>query len=149
MDGLDRKVEAVYAPGAPFQGAAQLQVQGRSFSRRARILLVAVTAAVTLGLHVFKHRLYAPDYPEILVHPAPVTLVEKLTKEFDWESVSRPSLLRTAPRPSPSTLISSSSPPRSSTGLPATTASNARGSSSLSTTSLPTKAGRRLRSRCA
>ena len=145
MDGLDRKVEAVYAPGAPFQDTAH-PARRTTLSRLARILLVSATAAVTVGLHVFKRCLY---YPEILEHPAPMSLVAKLTKEFDWESVSRPSLSRTAPFPSPFTLPSSSSPPRISTGHPATTANNVRGSSSPSTTSPPTQPGRRPRSRCA
>ena len=146
MDGLDRKVEAVYAPGTPFQDAAH-PPRRTTVSRRARILLVAATAAVTIGVHVFKRCLY---YPEVLEHPAPMSLVAKLAKEFDWESVSRPSISHTAaPHPSPSTHPSSSSPRRRSTGHPATTASNALAFSYPSTTSPPTQPGRRPRSRCA
>ena len=52
----------------------------------ARILLIVVAVAVTLGLHVSRYRFYASDRPEILVPPAPATM----SKEFDWKSVSRP-----------------------------------------------------------
>ncbi|PIL33855.1 hypothetical protein GSI_03561 [Ganoderma sinense ZZ0214-1] len=85
MDDLDRKAEASYIPLSPFQDAPR--PARRTFSRRARILLVAVTAAVTVGLHVCKHRLCATDRPEILVHPASTTMGTERMKEIDWESL--------------------------------------------------------------
>ncbi len=92
MDTLDLKAEKFYTfilPQAPLQDGRPAQ---KSFSRGARILLFAVAATVTVGLHVFKYRIYHSDYPEVFVHPAPVTMSIELTrtKEFDWESVSRP-----------------------------------------------------------
>ena len=96
MGVLDRKPENVdtfVPPEAPLQDGRPV---GRSFARKARILLVAATAAVTVGLHVFRHRLYASEPPEILVHPAAVVLSPRAstTDDFDWDAVSRPYLSR-------------------------------------------------------
>ncbi len=92
MDHLDRTEEKVYAfvppPGALLQDTGR--PARRSFSRKARILLLAITAAVTVGLHVFKYRIYAYDSPEIIVRPASTRTATELTKEFDWQSVSTP-----------------------------------------------------------
>ncbi|KAI1785891.1 alpha/beta-hydrolase [Ganoderma leucocontextum] len=100
MDDLDRKAEqvrvyhTVVPPGGQFQDERPAR---RRLSRGARILLLVGTAAVTVGLHVFKDRLYASDYPEVLVHPAPATMSMEGGPEFDWQSLEPSTEINWAP----------------------------------------------------
>ena len=128
MENLDSKAEQEYTVSVP-QTQESSHADRSWLTRRARIALLSVAVAATLGLHLVKDILYAPE-PVILVYPA-----HTAGPEFDWHSVR--------PHPtSPCTLnlirsrirLSCDRPPILS-GPPAMATNNARASCFHSTTS--------------